>query len=59
METLPEAPPPMTAVVSEVSQVMLNPAGIRMRMSSAAVTVGVAASSVRVMVLTAVGRSPS
>ena len=36
VETLAAAPPPITAVVSDASQSMLKPAGMRMRMSLAA-----------------------
>ena len=46
----------MVAVVSEVSQIMLNPVGMRMRMSFAAVTSGVLP-SVMVNVVIAVAAS--
>ncbi len=58
VETLPAAPPPSVAVTSPVSHVMPKPAGIRIRMSLAAVMVGVPA-SVTVIVAMGVGGSPT
>ncbi len=59
LETFKDAGPPSAAVRSAASQVMLKPVGIRMRMSPAAVMVGVAASSVIVSWLVPVGGSPT
>jgi len=56
---LPDAAPPIVAMVSVVSQLMLKPAGMWMRRSFAAEMVGVAASSVIVMVLIRVSASPT
>ncbi len=58
METLLFPPPVIWAVVSVVFQIMLTDAGMRMRMSPAAVMVGVAA-SVIVMALIAVAACPT
>ena len=57
-ETFAEALPPRVAVVSVVSHVMLKPAGIRMRISSAATMEGATALSVTVLMLTGVIGSP-
>ncbi len=57
-ETLLAAFPVRVAVVSAVFQLMLNDAGIRMRMSFAVVMVGVAA-SVIVIALIAVAARPT
>ena len=54
-----EAPPPIVAVVSVSSQVILNVEGIRMRMSLAAVISGLAVLSVIVIVSMAVVLSPT
>ncbi len=59
LETLPAAVPRIVAVRSEVSQLMLKPAGIRIRMSLAAVIERVTGSSVIVIVLIVVGGSPT
>ena len=55
---MPAAPPASVAVVRPVSHLMFSVAGMRMRMSFAAVIVGLAA-SVTVMGLVAVGPSPT
>ena len=59
VETLADAVPPITAVVSDASQVMLNPAGIRIRMSFAVVIEAEGVAAVTVMVLMAVTGSPA
>ncbi len=59
VETLLDALPPRDAVRSEVSQIMLKPAGMRMRISLAAVMVGVPASSATVNPAIAVRGSPT
>ncbi len=57
--TLPEAVPDSVTVVTVVSQVMLKLAGMRMRMSLAAVIVATPASSVTVGLLAAVAGWPT
>ena len=57
-DTLLAAPPESEAVVSAVFQIMLSVAGMRMRMSCAAVMLGVAA-SVIVIALMAVAACPT